>query len=73
MKTHIAVILLALFSGFVLGRFIHPSPVKAAGGAPRIVHVSAPADWAVVTGDAYGTPVAISCVAADCYVLMQGN
>jgi len=66
-------ICIAAILGFMLGRVVHPVPVKAAN-PPRIVHVNAPpTDWAVVPEYAYGTPTAISCVSTDCYVLIQGN
>ncbi len=59
--------------GFCAGQFVRPHSAKA-GSAPRIVHVQVGADWSVVPGSAYGTPVSVSCPKeGDCYVLIPGN
>ena len=70
-KTIMLATLIAII-GFCAGRYV--SPVKAASGASRVVHVELTGDWAPISGWGLGTVAGISCPKPnDCYVALQGN
>lgn len=71
-----AVIVIAVMVGVVIGRLSKPPSAKAAA-ASRIVHIQVNDSSAAIPGWGLGTATGISCIrgedGADCYVVLQGN
>jgi hypothetical protein len=66
-KSYAAALAIALAVGFLIGKFVNPKPVKAAG-LNYIVRVSPPGSTTTIP-PLYGTPVSLSCSVDSCYVL----